>query len=561
MMQTKPRIDLIWLAHDEPPPTWALGEVWAVAPAPGPVRDIMQRLVTRSDAAAFLFWSGQLGAPDAEAIAGVYTQPGNLWHAGLRLGMGGQPGLMDFVRPTWMFNCDPDPTIEATSWRLSLDACLIQRDVLDQMGGVSAGFHTLAGAALELGHRYITQGVLTRHVPQMVPASAERRSQPVALPFADELRFALMRFGRSWAMWALARAILSGYVMPNAALSAWREVYRGAASPVPTIFNGAGEPPALAGATAAVSVIIPTIDRYPYLQTLLGQLGEQTTATAEIIVVDQTPAARRDAGLYAAFSGLPLRVIYQEQAGQCTSRNRAIRESTGDYILFLDDDDEIPPDLIEKHLNNLNRHRVDVSCGAADEVGAGPLPAHFTYRRASDVFPTNNSLIRRDILCDSGLFDLAYNTGQRADGDLGMRVYLSGKAAIYNPDIRVLHHHAPRGGLRTHKARVITYASSRQKLTHRHLPSVSEIYLMKRYFTPRQVRESLWLRVFGTFAIRGGLFRKLLKVLISTVCLPHTLYEVRKRVKAAGRMLQEYPQIPTLLGDKREAQQAPSSCR
>ncbi|NLH08462.1 MAG: glycosyltransferase family 2 protein [Chloroflexi bacterium] len=426
---------------------------------------------------------------------------------------------------------------------------------------MSAGFRTLAGAALELGHRYITQGVLMRHVPQMLSAPRDRSPQPVLLPFEDELRFAYMRFGRAWALWALTRAVLSGYVAAPTAVSAWQQVRRRAAAVPTTIFSEAEEQPTAARKAASVSVIVPTIDRYPYLRTLLFQLGEQTLAPAEILVVDQTPTDRRDTELYESFSSLPLKVIYQEQAGQCTSRNEALRESTGDYILFLDDDDEIPPDLIEKHLHNLDHHRADVSCGAADEVGAGPLPKNFTYRRASDVFPTNNSLIRRDILCDSGLFDLAYNTGQRADGDLGMRVYLSGKSAIYNPEISVLHHHAPRGGLRTHKARVITYASSRQKLLHRHLPSVSEIYLVKRYFTPRQVRESLWLRAVGTFAIRGGKMRKLLKLLISLVYLPHTLYEIRKRVKAAGRMLQEYPQIPTLLGDKREAQQAPSSCR
>ena len=80
------------------------------------------------------------------------------------------------------------------------------------------------------------------------------------------------------------------------------------------------------------------------------------------------------------------------------------------------------------------------------------LPDAFTLRRASDVFPTNNTMLRKSALRLSGLFDLAYEHGPRADGDLGMRLYLSGARMLLDPEIRVLHHHAPSGGLRTHKA-------------------------------------------------------------------------------------------------------------
>ena len=159
---------------------------------------------------------------------------------------------------------------------------------------------------------------------------------------------------------------------------------------------------------------------------------------------------------------------------------------------------------------------------------------------------SDGKLFRKDVLYCSGLFDLAYERGQRADGDLGMRVYLSGALMVLNPDIRILHHHAPRGGLRSHKARVITYASSRKYITHRHIPSITEIYLAKRYFTPRQVREELWLRVFGTFSLKGSWWRKILKVLVSIVYLPHTLWVIRTRMREAVSMLRIYPQIARL---------------
>jgi GT2 family glycosyltransferase len=182
----------------------------------------------------------------------------------------------------------------------------------------------------------------------------------------------------------------------------------------------------------------------------------------------------------------------------------------------------------------------------ANEVKSGPLPWDFTFIRASDVFPTNITLIKLRVLERSGLFDLAYNKLARADGDLGTRIYLSGALMVLNPEISVLHHHAPAGGLRVHKARVITYASSRRSLSQRHLPSKSEIYLAKRYFTGRQVREDLWLRAFGTFSLQGSRLRQGVKFIMGAVLLPHTWSTIKRREREAEQMLQEYPQIPTL---------------
>src|SRR5690606_18064931 len=296
----------------------------------------------------------------------------------------------------------------------------------------------------------------------------------------------------------------------------------------------------------SVSVIIPTLHRYPYLRTLLVQLREQTIPPAEIIIIDQTAPDERDLTLERDFADLPLRVFYQDQPGQCSSRNRGLQIAQGEYVLFVDDDDEVPPTLIESHLENLRRYGSDVSSGVANEVGAGALPEHFTFMRLSDVFPTNNTLLRRDVLRESGLFDLAYDRGQRADGDLGMRIYLSGALMVLHPEIAVLHHHAPSGGLRAHKARKITYASSRQLLFQRHLPTISELYLAHRYFTARQRREALWLRVFGTFSIRGGGLRKVAKMAIAFCLLPDTCWRIYRRSRRAAAMLGRFPKIPAL---------------
>jgi GT2 family glycosyltransferase len=542
-------VDLLWLGGG-PPPAWPLG---TSASAPDEPAGLARTLAQSADAAGaevLLLWHSRLGPPDPARVARALERPGDLWHAGLRLGLGGKPELLDFVAPTWWLHRDPDASIEATSWRASLEACLVRKDVLRRIGPPRGEFRSLSGASLEFGHRCITRGVLSRHLPWLV-----ERAEPAAPPpLEDALRFVLWRYGRLWARWAVVRGIATGAV-PAGALRRLSEIRREPrpASPPPFRPGGAAEAPPGGGPGLSVTVLIPTVDRYPYLRKLLDQLRVQTTPPLEILVLDQTPADRRASSLAEEYPDLPLRYFALDRAGQCSSRNLGIHHARGDAILFLDDDDEVPPDLIERHLKSMARFGCDVSSGVADEVGAGPLPESFRLVRSSDVFPTNNSLARVTALSGSGLFDLAYERGARADGDLGMRLYLSGAFMVLNPEISVLHHHAPSGGLRTHRARVVTRASSRSRLAERHLPAVTEIYLAKRYFTPRQVREALWHRAVGTLRGDGSMGFRLAKAAVAAILLPDTIRQIHRREAQATAMMREFPQIPSYPGRPEEA--------
>jgi hypothetical protein len=141
---------------------------------------------------------------------------------------------------------------------------------------------------------------------------------------------------------------------------------------------------------------------------------------------------------------------------------------------------------------------------------------------------------------------MAYECGSQEDGDLGMRLYLSGALMVLSPFISVLHHHAPMGGLRQHKARVTTYASSRADLLHRSLPEITGMYLQLRYFPEWIVRESNLQHMLGTFQIHGPWWKRLLKIVIGLIFLPHTRRITKKRLSIAKSMLRNYPQIAKL---------------
>lgn len=544
----KHKIDLILLGDSSGEIQWPVGEMRKLSPDIFSLNQHIHKNISTSQAEAWLFWDSSLGNPPFELLQRLLNQPVDVWHAGLLLGMQGLPQTIDFVHPTWMLNRDPNSAIEATSWRLSLRACLVRTEVLRQMGGPCPEFKSIEAAALEMGHRWLSRGVLMRHMPELTQNS-KLKIQKLKISFEDELRFIYYRFGKKWAAWTLIRAVLSGYTRLFGAFNAWRTVCGADGTvtlkPAPFLRRRAAISRSVSPPSASVSVLIPTLNRYSYLTTILDQLRRQTVKPLEIVIVDQTSIEERETNLAKNFSDLPIKILTMDQPGQCSSRNAGLKRVQGEYVLFLDDDDEIHPDLIEKHLRNLEDFQNDVSSGVAEEDGAGPLPENFKYLRASDVFPTNNTMIRREILKQSGLFDLTYDRKQRADADLGMRIYLSGAQMILNPEISVLHHHAPQGGLRTHKARMITRASSRKSLFQRHLPSDSEIYLAMRYFTSFQVREFCWLRILGTFSVKTKRMYGV-KFIISLLLFPHTIWKTWECSAVATEMLESFPGVPEL---------------
>jgi len=536
------KINLVMLSNGKSGLSWPLGEIYQVQPNAFAVSECITKYLENSPADAWLFWDSNLGLPNSDLNQFLVNNSIDVWHAGLKLGMGGQPDFIDFVSPTWMLNRDPDPEIAATSWRLSLRACLIRCEVLRQLGGPRDDFLSLEAAGLELGHRYIQNGVFMRYVPGLLQTYPQ--SPTPEIPLQDQLLFLKARYGSKWMYWAAGLALLTGRTSTKKLASALVKVKSISIPSARKVYHHKCEASERLTGKEKVSVLIPTINRYPYLRVLLGQLQKQSVAPHEILIIDQTPAQDRDAKLLDEFPDLPIKWFTLEKAGQCSSRNFGLQNAEGDFVLFLDDDDEILPDLIERHLENLRQNRCNVSNGVALEPGMNSLPDDFTFLRLSDVFPTNNSMIKKAVLKRSGLFDLAYDHGQRADGDLGMRIYLSGEKMVLNPDISILHHHAPQGGLRTHKARVDTYAQSRSSVSHFNLLTVSDLYLARRYFTDSQVRERKFINLLGTFSLHGSRWHKVAKAVVALFSLPKNLHTLNKRSKIADQWLQTYPQIP-----------------
>lgn len=101
-----------------------------------------------------------------------------------------------------------------------------------------------------------------------------------------------------------------------------------------------------------VSIIVPCYNVEKYIVRCLISIANQTYSNIEVLLVDDCgddkTFALVEAFLSNYYGDIIFKIIYQEcNKGPSSARNRGVIEAKGDYIYFLDSDDDIYPRCIE----------------------------------------------------------------------------------------------------------------------------------------------------------------------------------------------------------------------
>ena len=208
----------------------------------------------------------------------------------------------------------------------------------------------------------------------------------------------------------------------------------------------------------AISIVIPTINRYEDLENTLSDLNKQVGVDFEIIVVDQTDNAQR-------VEGANVRYVHVQEKSASHARNVGLAEAKNNIVLFLDDDVRIMSQaFLFEHSKHYDEGQVSgvagLVCGINGKSQEQLMMLRENKRLGCDYFPENaeiecrvsggmsgNLSVRRDWAIEIGGMDERFERGAyREETDFCLRYTKKFGKFIFNPKAELIHIGNPEGG-------------------------------------------------------------------------------------------------------------------
>lgn len=176
-----------------------------------------------------------------------------------------------------------------------------------------------------------------------------------------------------------------------------------------------------------ISVIIPVYNVAPYLQNCLDSLLHQDLLPSEyeiICVDDGSPDGSADIILDYTKKFSNITYIHQQNQGVSVARNTGLDNATGEYVLFVDGDDSLYPNVLSKlywHAKTTDLDLLYLQVDYFDETGKltgsfemesteGAILDGLQHQRRGYVF----SLYKRQLILDSIRFEEGILIGEDA---------------------------------------------------------------------------------------------------------------------------------------------------
>lgn len=176
-----------------------------------------------------------------------------------------------------------------------------------------------------------------------------------------------------------------------------------------------------------VSVIIPTCNRPELVKKAIRSVLNQTYQDFEIIVVDDGIKKRAEEAV-KSFTDQRIRYIkHNQNRGGAAARNTGIRAAQGEFIAFLDDDDQWLPEKLEIQMEEFINTPAEVGfCFTAvtqkrdegDSSSQVPSGVVDYYEQALRTFKgilTSSLIIKKQAFDKVGLFDENFPSHQEAE--------------------------------------------------------------------------------------------------------------------------------------------------
>lgn len=204
-----------------------------------------------------------------------------------------------------------------------------------------------------------------------------------------------------------------------------------------------------------VSVVIPVYNAAKFLPRCIDSVLCQSFKDFELILVDDGSSDDSPAvcSRYADVDPR-VKVVRQENAGASMARAKGFEHSGGEWITFVDSDDTITPDAIEKMVSVAESLKCDIVVGEWQEVHAdgsvNPLPLSVGGRLTSDAYVGALLGLRCDVgpvgklfrrsLFDRSVFEMDSDIVRNEDLIMNLRIATRARSVEVCPRMLVYHY-------------------------------------------------------------------------------------------------------------------------
>ena len=118
-----------------------------------------------------------------------------------------------------------------------------------------------------------------------------------------------------------------------------------------------------------ISIIVPVYNVEEYLEECLESIRKQTYQDIEVILVnDGSTDGSQAICEYFCQTDKRFRLINQKNQGQSVARNHGVKESLGEYIMFVDSDDVVSIGLLEQLMKYMSDGIDIVECDRTEAI-------------------------------------------------------------------------------------------------------------------------------------------------------------------------------------------------
>jgi glycosyltransferase involved in cell wall biosynthesis len=207
-----------------------------------------------------------------------------------------------------------------------------------------------------------------------------------------------------------------------------------------------------------ITIAICTYNRSRLLKKCLDSLLPQLSEEIEIIVIDNNSHDETaDVTKVYTTNYQNIRYLFEKNIGLSHARNRGIKESKAEWILYIDDDAMAFPDLVERALYLVNRGDFDCVGGMYYGYFDGAKPKWLPHDFGTKIkycdfltecphhIPSGGIVLYRKVIFEQiGLFD--FNLGMKQNSifygeetELQKRLFINNFKIGFDPELKIYH--------------------------------------------------------------------------------------------------------------------------